>query len=378
MRLVKSKRYRGKDTVTTQNAQNPLSSVKPIDPSALHVVSVPIGNVKDFSLRALEVLKGVDYIICTNRHATRALLEIIDVDHSGRLIHARPGCNDKLVELLREGRSVALVCPSGTPCVGDDGNDIVREMMSQNVRVCTVPGPSSVVAALSISGVLNPTGRFYFGHYLSEKGVERQLQLQRAKYTDCPSVFFDVPHRLLRTLEELDVVMPTRRIAIAHELTKVNESLHSGTAHTLLAFYRKQQAVSLISKGQLVLIVEGSMDPEYAVESNERLHQLVCDHLKRADGSIRVAVQLVASAMHLPFGRVQEAYQLVEGASRRRSNEATSSLQTDPGRKKRALRRRLRFQALVQAINRRQESLKLAVMKDGVPKAVPKGASGAP
>jgi len=148
---------------TPTESTNPLTKPSSIDASSLHVVSLPIGNLKDFSLRAMEVLSKVECIVSTNREATKLLLSLVKIEHSGRLIHYRKDGNAQIVDLLKSGRSVALVTTSGTPCVGDDGVELVREMLSSGVRVTSVPGPSSPVAALSISGLGVPDGSFYFG-----------------------------------------------------------------------------------------------------------------------------------------------------------------------------------------------------------------------
>lgn len=288
-----------KARVTSEDAIDPLTKPSNIDKGALHVVSVPIGNLKDFTLRALDVLRHVDYIVTSDRPATKTLLDLVNVDSQGRLIHYsktnRTATRDKLVDMLKGGRSMALVTTSGTPCVGDVGGELVQEMQRSGVRVTAVPGASAVMGALAISGLttsphetrssdadstdensradnsrlLTPQafqdGSFFFGNVLPDSHGAR-LRLLRSVVAPAtyPCVFYEVPRRLLLVLQDIAAVVPHRRVYVTHELTKLNESLHADTAERLVSFYLRQEAQLLLRKGQLVVVVAGAGPAETA------------------------------------------------------------------------------------------------------------------
>ncbi|RHW70683.1 Tetrapyrrole (Corrin/Porphyrin) Methylase [Trypanosoma brucei equiperdum] len=296
-------KYRHNRTLP-EDAVNPLTTPTNVDAGVLHVVSVPIGNLKDFSIRALDVLRQVDYIVTTDRPATKTLLDLVQIESQGRLIHYsrsnRTTTKEKLVELLLGGRRMALVCTSGTPCVGDVGGELVREMQAEGVRVAAVPGSCALTCALAVAGVTTSLhevsatadtnracaakrprigslrdGSFYFGNVLPESHGER-LRVLRTAVGEAthPCVFYEVPRRLLSVLQDIALVLPKRRVVLTHELTKVNESIHADVAEKLLSFYSRQEANMLLKKGQLVLIIDGP-------DENEMRERLECEALKR-------------------------------------------------------------------------------------------------
>lgn len=288
--LLNSFHYRKVRSVT-EDVVNPLEKVSVLDKGALHVVSVPIGNLKDFTYRAVDVLRKVDYIVTSDRPATKTLLDLIHIPNQGRLIHYSANnkalTSQKLVEMLRGGRSMALVTTSGTPCIGDIGAELVQTMLRSGVRVTAVPGASSVLAALSCCGetrspheeshltsenegrdlrsdftrLLSDTlpGSFFFGNMLPSSSSARLRVLRNVVGPALhPCVFYEIPRRLLLTLEDIATVLPGRRIYITHELTKLNESIHADEVEKLLVFYRTMEAQPLIKLGQLALVIAGA------------------------------------------------------------------------------------------------------------------------
>lgn len=321
--------------MTPEDAIDPLTKPTTIDKAALHVVSVPIGNLKDFTLRALDVLRGVDYIVTTDRPATKTLLDLVNIPNQGRLIHYsrtnRTASRDKLVELLKGGRSMALVTTSGTPCVGDVGGELVREMQQSGIRVTAVPGASAVMCALAVSGLTTSTfessdkvragdgrdgdgggaaallqpqtfddGSFFFGNVLPESHGAR-LRLLRSVVAPAtfPCVFYEVPRRLVTVLQDVAAVLPHRRVYVTHELTKLNESLHADTAEQLVRFYLRQEAQMLLKKGQLVLVIAGAGPMETAAwlekeaAKRRRLRRSVSDLMR--SGAARAAAAASAA-----------------------------------------------------------------------------------
>ncbi|CCW69506.1 unnamed protein product [Phytomonas sp. Hart1] len=293
--------YYRQSRLSPENVIDPLTKPTPIDKALLHVVSVPIGNLKDLSLRALDVLHEVDYIVTSDRPATRTLLDLVQIPSQGRLIHYAHSntraTGERLVELLRGGRSMALVTTSGTPCVGDVGAGLVREMQAHGVRVTAVPGPSAVMGALAVCGLTSsphdpgsaPTedtasgsdpdaagskrggsnlfqdGSFFFGNLLpSSQGARLRYLREVVGRAHYPCVFYELPRRLLMVLQDIAALLPKRRVYVVHELTKLNESLHADTAERLVQFYLRQEAQVMLRKGQLVLVVAGAGPEEAA------------------------------------------------------------------------------------------------------------------
>jgi 16S rRNA (cytidine1402-2'-O)-methyltransferase len=390
----KRSRYQEKVGVpTADGARNPLAKPASIDPGALHIVSVPIGNLKDFSLRALEVLKHVDYIVCIDRETTKILLDLIDITTSGRLIHYREDSgNAQLITMLKEGKSMALVAPSGTPCVGDKGTSLVREMLREGIRVTSVPGPSSIVAALSVSGMSVPSGCFFFGSFLPEQHAPRLQMLKSIASLTHPSVFFALPRSLLAALQDLAILLPRRRVALVHEATKLHESLHCDVAEKLAAFYTSGDAAVMLKKGQVVLIVEGDLPSARtdhvglkAEADAAGLHRMVRDQLAAAEGSVfappktqqrvDLAMKVVSTVACVPLREVQQAYASVEAWDARAQRRVAARLAADAAQAEatpvdaaQALaaqkrdRRKARRLALVARIEAQQEALRLQLL----------------
>ncbi|KAG8344681.1 putative Tetrapyrrole (Corrin Porphyrin) Methylase [Trypanosoma vivax] len=358
-------KYRHNRT-TPEDAVNPLTTPTNIDAGVLHVVSVPIGNLKDFSIRALDVLRQVDYIITTDRPATKTLLDLVHIESQGRLIHYsrtnRTATKDKLVELLLGGRRMAFVCTSGTPCVGDVGSELVRCMQAEGVRVAAVPGPCALTSALAVAGVTASPfeacdsennsrggakplpklatlreGSFFFGNMLPESHGER-LRILRTTVGEgnFPCVFYEVPRRLLTVLQDIAIVLPRRRVLLMHELTKMNESIHADLAEKLIAFYSRQEAHSLLKKGQLVLIIDGPGEGEI----HERLQREV-----RKRQKLRLNVSsLTRSSDSIKNEEVQ-----------------TPPSPSQPKKSRRLLLQRRQRERLIRKIEREQERIRMAM-----------------
>lgn len=376
-------------------AVDPLTKNTPIDKGSLHVVSVPIGNLKDFSFRAIEVLEGVDYVVTSDRPATKTLLDLVNIPSQGRLIHFsrsnQTATCAKLVELLRGGRSMALVTTSGTPCVGDIGASLVQEMQAGGVRVTAVPGASAVISALTVCGVTGSRfdpentadrearataaradgggdgggvlsksalrdlrdGSFFFGNMLPSSHGER-LRLLRNTVAPAhfPCVFYEVPRRLLMVLQDIAAVLPKRRVFVCHELTKMNESLHADTAERLVAFYLRQEAQIMLKKGELVLVIAGA-GPEEAAAWMER----EAAKRRRMRRSVRDLMGIPAAAAALRPPTPSDAVAVDSKAAKRAKKRKV-------GASKRTIRRTLlnkKRERLIREIELEQERLRLNV-----------------
>lgn len=223
--------------------------------AALYVVATPIGNLDDITERARSILQQVAVIAAEDtRHSGKLL------DHYGirnRLVslhdHNENSRAEQLLQLLREGRSVALVSDAGTPLISDPGYHLVHTVRAAGYPVIPVPGACALVAALSVAGL--PTDRFYFAGFLPAKSTARNKTLQELQQQQGTLVFYESPHRLLDSLQAMaDVLGGQRPACLAREITKHFETFLSGTLDELL---QQVTADSNQQKGEFVLLVEG-------------------------------------------------------------------------------------------------------------------------
>ncbi len=212
----------------------------------LSVVATPIGNLEDITLRALRVLAEAEYIACEDTRVTRKLLSHFDI-HTPVVTHMH------ITRLLGEGKHVALVSDAGTPGVSDPGLEIVARARGAGARIEAVPGPSALAAAVSVAGLRAPTFTFY-GFLPVKKGREKLFAEVAA--SDRASVFYESPHRILKSLESLKKHLPLgRRVGLYRELTKVYEEAIVGTPEEVLAVLGSDTHKQ---RGEFVVIVEAA------------------------------------------------------------------------------------------------------------------------
>ncbi len=232
-------------------------------PGTLYVVSTPIGNLEDITLRALRVLREVDLIVGEDTRRTRKLLSHYEI-HTRFAPSLFQGVEeertDEIVSLLRTGKSVALVSDAGTPLLSDPGYPLVRACVAEGIPVVPVPGPSALLAALVPSGL--PMDRFLFLGHLPRQPGPRRKALAALGSVPCTTVFYESPHRILTTLTDLAATWGSRPVALARELTKVHEEFIRGTAAEVLHDLASRSEV----KGELVVVVgppegEGNASP---------------------------------------------------------------------------------------------------------------------
>ena len=230
--------------------------------TTLYVVATPIGNLKDITLRALEVFKNTNVIVCEDTRVTRSLFSAHGIDASLKTLisyhtHNKIVRTDRIIDHLREWNDVVFVSDAGTPGISDPGAELVsvirRELADEisrgEIKIEAVPGPSALVAALSVSGV--PCANFTFLGFLPhKKGRETLFKEISASTRTC--VFYESPHRILKTLESLDKHLKAKRVTICRELTKVFEEVVGGTAGDVLKFFNTHPDKV---RGEFVVIV---------------------------------------------------------------------------------------------------------------------------
>jgi 16S rRNA (cytidine1402-2'-O)-methyltransferase len=221
----------------------------------LYVVSTPIGNLGDITLRALDVLKSVDVIAAEDTRHSGMLLKRFEIKKPLLSYHEHNEAMRaaQLVERLAAGEDVALVTDAGTPGLSDPGARLIRECIKRELPFSVIPGPSSILTALVGSGF--STEKFCFRGFLPIKSGQRERELRAAVDREETIIFFESPYRLVKTLAACIDIVPDRQLCIARELTKKFEEFQRGTASELLAHY---QAHPL--KGEIVLMIAGRSD----------------------------------------------------------------------------------------------------------------------
>ncbi len=230
-------------------------------PGKLYIVATPIGNLEDMSGRAVRVLREADRIACEDTRHTRHLLDHYGIDRPMVSFHEHNERErtEELIARLRDGASIALVSDAGTPLISDPGYRIVEAAVREGITVVPIPGPSAAVTALAASGLT--TDAFYFGGFLPSKQGQRRRALETVAELDCALIFYEAPHRLLETLEDVEAVLPGRTVVVARELTKMHEEFARGTPAEVLASFRNRESV----KGEITLLV--SKPPERGPET---------------------------------------------------------------------------------------------------------------
>ena len=261
----------------------------------LYLVATPIGNLGDFSPRALETLEAADFIAAEDTRVSLKLLNHFGVKKP--LVsyhqHNQASAGQTILSRLLAGESCALVTDAGTPAVSDPGEDLVRLCAQNGVAVQAIPGCCALVSALAVSGL--PTGRFAFEGFLPVNKKERRARLQPLRTEERTMIFYEAPHKLPATLADLaETFGPDRPVSLCRELTKLHEETLRMTLAEAAAYFGQTPP-----RGEFVLIVEGAPDePETAQDEQERLAAAAAEVRRRmAEGQTQKdAVKAVSAA----------------------------------------------------------------------------------
>ena len=279
----------------------------------LYLVSTPIGNLEDITLRALRVLKEVDLIACEDTRHTRRLLDHFGISKPTISYHEH---NEQkraaeLAERLSRGESIALVTDAGTPGISDPAYRIVTAAIERGVTVSPVPGATAMIAGLVASGA--PTDSFLFAGFLPHKKQARRARLEGLKSERATLIFYETPHRIREALLDVREILGDRRAAIARELTKLHEQFIRGAVSEIIAHFDANEP-----RGEMTLVIAGNRDDNLTPAESISITQQV-EWLTRERGLTRNdAIKQAARSRGLSK---REAYQLLLDEKESNENE---------------------------------------------------------
>lgn len=235
----------------------------------LYICATPIGNREDMTYRAVKTLQEVDLIAAEDTRHSRGLLEYYGIDKPLTSYHEHNKYEkaEELVGRLLQGENIALVTDAGTPVISDPGEVLVKACYEAGVPVTSLPGPCALITALTLSGISGR--RFVFEGFLPMENKDRRRVLESLRDEERTMILYEAPHRLRRTLEELQEVLGCRRLRICRELTKVHEEAAAFTLPEAVEWYREQEP-----RGEYVLVLEGRSPEEKAAETRAAVQEL--------------------------------------------------------------------------------------------------------
>jgi len=268
----------------------------------LYLVPTPIGNLSDISIRCRETLEQADFIAAEDTRVSLKLLNHLGIKKPlvSYFEHNKAQKGEMIVSRILAGETCALVSDAGSPAISDPGEDLVKQCAEAGITVCAIPGPCAAITALSISG--QATGRFCFERFLSTAKKSRREHLEQLKNEQRTMIFYEAPHKLVNTLEDMAAAFGADRpISLCRELTKLHEEVIRTTLGGAIELYANQPP-----KGEFVLVVAGAEPAEEKVATEEdavrRVKELMDSGLSRKD-----AVKQAAQELHLPKNVVYDA-----------------------------------------------------------------------
>ena len=268
----------------------------------LYLVPTPIGNLGDISVRCRQTLEQADFIAAEDTRVTMKLLNYLDIKKSlvSYYEHNKTQKGDMIVQRILAGETCALVSDAGSPAISDPGEELVKQCAEAGITVCAIPGPCAVITALSISG--QSTGRFCFEGFLSTAKKSRREHLEQLANEQRTMIFYEAPHKLMNTLEDMaQVFSGDRPISLCRELTKLHEEVVRTTLAEAIALYTEQPP-----RGEFVLVVAGAPEKEAEVPTEEdaaaHVAALMANGLSRKD-----AIKQTAKELNLPKNVVYDA-----------------------------------------------------------------------
>lgn len=270
--------------------------------ACLYLVATPIGNLGDMTPRCIEVLKSVDLIAAEDTRHTKKLCHVFEIETplTSYHEHNKGAKGDYIIELLNEGKNIALVSDAGLPCISDPGYEVVAQAIDAGFSVIPVPGANAALSALIASGLV-PQPFLFYG-FLNRVKSKKKKELEELKYHPFTTIYYESPHRIKETLEAMLEILGNRRIVIARELTKQYEEFVRGNIDEILEIVDEL-------RGEMVVIVEGSTDKKEEALWWKELS--VVDHVKiyiEQGNSTNESIKRVAKERKLGKNEVYREY----------------------------------------------------------------------
>ena len=284
-----------------ETGENRMSSDSLSGSGALYPVATPIGNLGDISHRAAQTLAGADFIAAEDTRVTRKLLSHLGLKKPlvSYYEHNRRDSGEKILSRILSGEDCALVTDAGTPGISDPGEELIRMCIDAGVPVIAIPGPCAAVTALVLSGL--PAGRFAFEGFLSTARKSRVEHLNELKTEKRTMVFYEAPHKLVRTLDDMLASFGDRRVAISREITKIYEETLRCSLSGAAAHYKTNPP-----RGEFVIVVEGVQKIEEPGPSLEDAVEAAQAQIALGD-SIKDAVRKVSAESGIPKNSLYKA-----------------------------------------------------------------------
>jgi 16S rRNA (cytidine1402-2'-O)-methyltransferase len=239
----------------------------------LYIVSTPIGNLEDITLRAIKTLEYVDIVVCEDTRVSKKLLNHLGIKNKRLVSYNNYNENEKtsyIISLLEEGNNVALISDAGTPLISDPGFILVRELIQKNIKIEAIGGISAPIVALTLSGL--PTNKFLFLGFLDKSSSKKKKLFEKYKNDDLTLIFFESPNRVQATLQDiLEVLGENQEVVVARELTKLYEEIKTDTVCELINYYETKKP-----RGEMVVLLKPSLNTEYTLEN---IAELIKEHL---------------------------------------------------------------------------------------------------
>lgn len=275
------------------------------------MVATPIGNLEDITLRAIRILKEVDLIAAEDTRHSRILLNAYNIRTMLISLHEH---NERersqmLISRIQDGQSIAYISDAGTPCISDPGHQLAEAALKHNVRIVPVPGPSAVIAALSVGGF--PADQFLFCGFLPPKQNKRRLFLGSLRHEEKTIILYESPKRIADALRDIYDVLGDRQMVLARELTKVFEEVRRGKVSDVLANATDR------AKGEYTLILQGTL-PDAVPIGDHEIQERLLGLWSEQHVSLRDAVMAVARQTGLPRKKIYDiAVKLREASDER-------------------------------------------------------------
>ena len=278
----------------------------------LYLVATPIGNLEDMTVRAIRMMKEADIIAAEDTRNTKKLCNYFEIDtplmsyHEHNLEYG----GEKILDLLRNGKSIALVSDAGLPCISDPGADIVAKALEEEITVVPIPGANAALSALISSGL--STLSFSFLGFLPRQKKDRRAALENIKYKQETMLFYEAPHRLKETLRDAESILgSTRKIVLAREITKKFEEFLRGSLEEAVKWAENEEI-----RGEFVLVMDGASDEEQQVTENWWATLTIAEHVEHLVNtqklSSKEAIKAVSVERQLPKRDVYQEYHIIE------------------------------------------------------------------